>query len=60
MKTLEDARRYQKHHPELITIERETRYFAMVNGVRYELIKDWELQQLDEKLWVEIDAPGVE
>lgn len=53
METLDEARRYQKHHPDRINIVREVRYFAEIKGeARYALRHDWTVELLEQKLWM--------
>ncbi len=37
--------------PYNVIIQREVRYYAFINNVRYELAHDWTLEQLERSLW---------
>ena len=58
MRTLDDARKIEKEYPNSIRIEVETKYYAVdQHGVRYPLIHDWTLEQLNKKFWMKRKSP---
>ena len=58
METLAQAKEWAERYPDQVTIWREVRYFANVNGTRYALFHDWTLQELEEKIWKGEDNAG--
>lgn len=59
---LKEAQKYEKIDRELVergkpklyhvSIQREVRYYASVGNVLHELFHDWELEKLDQRLWL--------
>lgn len=37
--------------PHRISIRREVRYFAIVDNIMHELIHDWDVENLEKKIW---------
>ncbi len=49
MRTIDEAKKIKELNPDQVTIQREVKYYAVVEGIRYALVHDWELQIIEQQ-----------